>query len=96
MKSPWNIIREYMEWKDRWEELCSCCGKCCYTRTPSYTENMEIDLAKPCEFLNTSTKKCTIYEYRFDGCDYCAKVNLFRAIFSPYLPSTCAYVKKFR
>lgn len=96
LKSPRKILIEYRKWKDDWEDLCDQCGKCCYTRSPSFKGDVEIDYSKPCKFLDTESNLCVVYNYRFDACDYCGKVNLFRAVFSPYLPSTCAYVRTFR
>lgn len=79
----------------KWDDICSQCGLCCYHKY-SNNGNIEINLAAPCRYLDTKTNKCTVYENRFIVEPKCKKVNLFRVLFSPYLPSTCSYVRKFR
>ena len=96
LKSPRKIITEYRKWRGNWDALCDCCGKCCYIKRPSFKGNVEINYSRPCKFLDTKSGLCTVYEFRFEICDRCGKVNLFRALFSRYLPSSCKYVKTFR
>ncbi len=78
-----------------WEDLCLRCGICCYEKEHRGL-SVIINLNKPCEFLDTEEKTCTIYPERFAICKNCEKVTIFHALFSRYLPETCAYVKKYR
>lgn len=78
----------------KWEDICSKCGLCCYQKIIQ-KGCVEIDLSSPCQYLDIKTNRCTIYEERFKLEKNCKKVNLFRVIFSPYIPPTCSYLKKF-
>lgn len=55
-----------------------------------------IDYAEPCEFLDTATRRCTVYEQRFRVCDRCNRVTLRHALFARHLPDGCAYARMFR
>jgi hypothetical protein len=81
--------------KRDWESICSRCGLCCYVRrlTPS---GLHVDTHAPCRFLDARTHLCTVYERRFQVCSDCRKVTILHALFSPYLPETCAYVQIYR
>jgi uncharacterized cysteine cluster protein YcgN (CxxCxxCC family) len=81
--------------KENWESICRRCGICCYKKTRALA-GLKIDFKNPCRFLDVKTKQCTVYDRRFDVCPTCKKVNIFKALFSPYLPESCAYVQKFR
>ena len=84
---------EYRKWRKDWDALCNRCGKCCYTRMPSLSG---IRYSDPCVFLDLQTNLCRVYENRFREYSYCGKVNLFHALFNPFMPPDCAYVKTFR
>ncbi len=53
-------------------------------------------MEKPCKYLDTCNNSCSIYNDRFKINSHCKKVNLIQALFNPYLPSSCGYVKKVR
>lgn len=53
-------------------------------------------MESPCEFLDSCNNKCTIYSKRFKTNPDCKKVNIYEALFNPYLPSSCGYVKSIR
>jgi uncharacterized cysteine cluster protein YcgN (CxxCxxCC family) len=55
-----------------------------------------IKLDSPCRFLDTGTRRCTVYHRRFRTCRDCAKVTILHALFSPYLPAECGYVQRYR
>jgi len=75
--------------------VCLQCGICCYEKEEHHF-GVIINLHKPCEYLDEKTKQCTIYKKRFQICRNCEKVTIFHALFSRYLPATCAYVQKYR
>ena len=80
---------------DWWESLCTNCGSCCYEK--EFNEDLIfINMEKPCKYLDTCTKSCTIYDDRLKKNERCDKVNIFHALFNPYLPYHCGYVKKIR
>ncbi len=76
----------------KWEEMCERCGLCCHEKL-IYDDEIVFDLSSACEYLDKETNLCTVYEDRFKVCKRCNKVNLFRAMFAPYLPLSCAYVR---
>ena len=90
------IIREYKKWRHCWDDLCDCCGNCCYKRTYSRKKGLEIDFTAPCRFLCDETSLCSVYDKRFFMNDRCGNMSLFYALFNPLLPHGCAYVRTFR
>jgi len=79
-----------------WEDYCNRCGLCCYVRHRGKRGEVIVEYSSPCEYLDEETHLCTVYESRFKECPECRKVTLFHALFSPYLPPTCGYVRRFR
>lgn len=90
------IFKAWLKWRKDWDSLCNCCGKCCYSRSVYPDGRVIIHYSSPCEYLDTETHLCTIYEERFRIYDRCGKVNLFTALFEPSLPEDCPYTKTFR
>ncbi|MEM5947906.1 hypothetical protein WKV44_05055 [Spirochaetia bacterium 38H-sp] len=82
--------------RGNWEELCNRCGKCCYTRSVYPDGTLFIDYDRPCEYLDTDSNLCTVYERRFEVCKTCRKVNIFHALFARHMPPDCAYVSFYR
>ena len=76
----------------RWEDLCLRCGLCCKEKvvTPEF---LIIYDEMPCEFHDTETGLCRVYPERFRKCPRCEKVTVFKAMFAPYLPESCGYVR---
>ncbi len=79
-----------------WDDICDRCGRCCFEREVDEDGDVVVDYAAPCEFLNTETRLCTVYEDRFRACDRCGQVSIFTALFDPRLPEGCAYARTFR
>jgi uncharacterized protein len=79
-----------------WDSYCNQCGLCCYEKKRSWNGVITLDLNRPCEYLDTKTKLCKVYERRLKVCRHCRKVTIFHAWFSRYLPDSCGYVVKFR
>ncbi|MGL1892668.1 MAG: hypothetical protein OCD02_13645 [Spirochaetaceae bacterium] len=78
-----------------WESLCHNCGLCCYEK--KFNEDIIfIDMESPCKYLEQCSNHCTIYNDRFKINSDCSKINLYQALFNPYLPSSCGYVQKVR
>jgi uncharacterized cysteine cluster protein YcgN (CxxCxxCC family) len=75
-----------------WEKTCTKCGLCCHEKAV-YGHILVIDLDSWCEFFDPKTKQCTVYAERFVKSTRCRKVNYLRAMFSSYLPESCAYVQ---
>ncbi len=77
--------------KSEWESLCDNCGLCClHSVQDGKTGKIKL-LAAACQYLNTSTCRCSIYENR-------SKIEPDCIVFSPdmirrlkRLPYSCAY-----
>lgn len=80
---------------DSWEDLCKQCGLCCFERI-RVAGGVRIDLSRPCSYLDVSSRRCTVYEKRFKTKAFCAKVNVFHALFGRRMPLTCGYVEHYR
>ena len=79
-----------------WESLCHCCGLCCYEKVRQSDGSWVLDRSKPCPWLDESTMLCKVYEKRLKVYPRCRKVRLHHALFAPYLPSSCGYVRELR
>lgn len=82
--------------RERWEQLCKGCGVCCYEKKFSFTMGYYTDFSSPCRYLDEQTRRCTVYEKRFEVCKECKKMTIFHALFADFLPHSCGYVERFR
>lgn len=80
---------------EEWEALCHGCGQCCYEKweeddgTIVYTDT-------PCRFLDVGTKRCLLYEHRFEACHDCLALDLATLPERYWLPEDCGYVQYYR
>ena len=73
-----------------WEELCTQCGKCC---TEKIEMNGKIYISKKyCRFLDLETKRCGVYEKRFQAEPGCMDVP--KGIAAGIFPADCPYIEK--
>jgi uncharacterized cysteine cluster protein YcgN (CxxCxxCC family) len=80
--------------KARWEGICRRCGLCCYEK--EYRgKNLFTDHRRPCRYLDISTRRCTVYEKRFETCAQCKRMTIVHAMFVTWLPQECGYVRRF-
>jgi len=79
----------------RWESLCHRCGKCCYEKEVRGL-SVVTNYRRPCRYLDTSTRLCTVYETRFAACAHCRRMTLRHALFVRWLPEDCGYVRHYR
>ena len=57
------IVSAMRAWHDgSWDDVCDCCGMCCYEREVDEYGDVAVDLSAPCEFLDESTRRCSVYE----------------------------------
>ncbi|HYF49489.1 MAG TPA: hypothetical protein VEJ63_08790 [Planctomycetota bacterium] len=70
------------------ERLCNHCGKCCYKKI--IVGRTVFITPFPCEYLNTDTNLCTIYERRHELNPYCLSVPEGMKVSA--FPSDCPYV----
>jgi len=86
---------ERVSLRDRWDDICTQCGACCYQRDRIGGE-LVVNKQAPCRYLDTAAQLCTVYDSRLKTCAECKQVTIFHALFSRYLPDDCGYVSKFR
>jgi len=79
----------------RWEAACLRCGRCCYEKEIRGITAVT-NYHKPCRYLDTGTRLCTVYEKRFTACLECRRMTLAHALFTRWLPSECGYVVRYR
>ncbi len=91
-----DIFKAWLKWHKNWDDLCNRCGKCCYARSLGKNGEIIINYDTPCDYLDTHTNLCTVYEERFYKCKECKKVGLFIVLFNPTLPKDCPYLQTFR
>jgi uncharacterized cysteine cluster protein YcgN (CxxCxxCC family) len=79
----------------RWESLCRKCGLCCYEKERQ-GRTVVTNFRRPCRYLDISTRRCTVYDHRFEACPQCGRMTILHALFVPWLPAQCGYVQHFR
>ena len=88
---------EHVSLRQRWDDICTQCGACCYQRDrDEVSGELVINKKAPCRFLDTDSQLCTTYDTRLKACAECKQVTVFHALFSRYLPDDCGYVSTFR
>jgi len=70
------------------ENLCNNCGKCCYKKI--IVGRTVFITPFPCEFLNTDTNLCTIYDKRHELNPLCLSVEQGMKVSA--FPEDCPYV----
>jgi len=75
------------------EETCKNCGKCCHYKI-RFMGKVYIDLSKPCEYLDTKTNKCTVYERRLETQPLCLPLRV--AIDNEVMPKDCGYIVEWK
>ncbi|MDA3902078.1 MAG: YkgJ family cysteine cluster protein [Desulfuromusa sp.] len=73
-----------------WEKICERCGRCCYEK---YTYRGKIFYTdKPCQYLDTETNCCRIYDQRSELHPDCARLTP-QLVKAGIMPEGCPYVK---
>lgn len=70
------------------ETLCTRCGKCCYKKI--IVGRIVVITPFPCEYLDTSTNLCTIYDRRHELNPHCLSVPDGLRVSA--FPADCPYV----
>jgi hypothetical protein len=76
-----------------WEAICLRCGECCFEQL--YDQDDTLLASTMCEFLDSATRLCTVYERRFEICHDCIKLTDKNLPTFDWLPDTCGYVVRF-
>ncbi len=82
-----------MKITNKWENTCNRCGLCCHEKVIA-GDSVVYNLDAPCPHFDTTTHQCRIYDDRLKMYQECRRVTRFTAMFSSYLPDTCAYVQE--
>jgi len=76
---------------EEWESLCDGCGNCCLEKVED-TETGELQvLPVACEYLDTVSCRCLVYEDRDVVCEDCIILTVEQLREIEWLPETCAY-----
>ncbi len=80
------------KWTDEsWDSICERCGRCCYEKYEYRGKIFYTDT--PCQYLDTRTNLCRIYENRREIYPDCVKLTP-RLVKAGILPDDCPYVRK--
>jgi uncharacterized protein len=75
-----------------WESLCDGCGKCCLHKLQDEDTEELLFTCVSCEFLDTESCGCRVYENRNDFVPDCLNLKAEDVPeVAPWLPETCAY-----
>lgn len=75
-----------------WEKICAGCGLCCLVKYED--DDGTVTYSRfACNYLDLETKKCTIYENRFEKNPLCHRVTVDTVIGKKVLPASCAYCR---
>ena len=69
------------------DDLCRRCGRCCYAKV-IIDDVYSTDV--PCQYLDTASNNCTVYERRFELNPECLTVP--QGIRARVFPADCPYV----
>ncbi|HTP64661.1 MAG TPA: YcgN family cysteine cluster protein [Geobacteraceae bacterium] len=79
--------------EEEWEAICKKCGLCCFEKIEQ--ENGAIFFTQtPCRYLDIVTRKCKIYDRRFDINPECVKLTPELVKRINWLHDGCGYRKK--
>lgn len=76
---------------DEWESLCDHCGICCLHKVEDEKTGDVKLIGVSCEFLDTNTCSCMVYEYRLNVKPDCVVLTPDSIRMIKWLPDTCAY-----
>jgi len=77
--------------KAEWESLCDSCGVCCLHSLQDGKTGKVKHLSVACQYLDTSTCRCLIYEDRVKIASDCERLSPKKIKRIKKLPHTCAY-----
>lgn len=75
---------------DKWDELCKQCGQCCFEKLEDGRGKI-IYLQTACRYLDVVTRKCRIFERRFEINPRCIKLTEQLVPELHWLPADCGY-----
>lgn len=76
---------------NEWEALCDGCSICCLEKIEDSVTGKISLTGVACEYLNTATCRCLIYEAREFANPECIELSPDKVHELDWLPETCAY-----
>lgn len=75
---------------ETWDQLCRQCGQCCFEKLEDGRGRI-IYLRTACKYLDLETRKCRIFERRFEINPSCIKLTESLVPQLHWLPADCGY-----
>lgn len=76
-----------------WDSLCKQCGECCFEKIEDDRGNIFYTRAA-CRFLDVDSRRCKIFERRFEINPSCIKLTPELVESLRWLPRDCGYHRK--
>lgn len=77
-----------------WEALCDGCGRCCLVKLQDEDSGEVAFTDVACAYLDDAGCRCTVYPQRQHYVPDCMPVTIEVALYSGWLPVTCAYRRR--
>ena len=87
----WKAKRLEEMTRDEWDALCDGCALCCLRKIEDEDTGRITITAVSCEFLDTVTCRCMIYDHRTTINPECVELSPDKVMRINWLPDTCAY-----
>lgn len=91
MNPFWKIKSLKAMTSHEWESLCDGCGICCLEKIEDQDTGKILRTAVSCEYLDTGSCRCRIYEDRLWMNTECIRLSPANINDLEWLPDTCAY-----
>lgn len=75
---------------DRWESICARCGLCCFEKLEDESGTIFFT-SRACRYLDIHTRRCRVYERRFQINPECVALTPELVERLPWLHDDCAY-----
>ena len=73
-----------------WDSLCNQCGRCCFEKIEDDRGNI-FYTQTACRFLDVVSRRCKIFERRFEICPSCVQLTPELVKTLRWLPGDCGY-----
>lgn len=75
---------------NQWDSLCNQCGRCCFEKLEDARGKI-IYTQTACRYLDVITRRCKIFERRFEINPNCVKLTAELVPHLHWLPPDCGY-----
>ena len=77
--------------ESQWDSLCNQCGRCCFEKLEDARGKI-IYTQTACRYLDVISRRCKIFERRFEINPHCVKLTPELVPLLRWLPADCGYV----